>query len=365
MSYKISAFYFVYFACAGVFIVYFPPILRDIGYSPYQIGMIFASAPLARFLSPLLFLKYIKLDEKAFFSGLIGALLCTVALYIFIKNFYLVLVLVFLLGFFYSLVLPFIEVMALEAVGKEGSGTVRLFGSAGFIATALALGMLQDLDIDLFMASYIACIVGVVILGSILSKHISKPQVASGEFKVKHNYYIWLALIVGSIGLGIYYGFYSVYSLDLGLDSRQLSYIWSASVLAEILIFYVQSRFIKRFSLMNLMQFCLVTSSLRWILVFFYGDSFTAMISTHLLHAFSYALLHSSAIAYLNQHYVNKQLAQHFYSAMTGGLGILLGNYLGGLLYGDLVFLYATLFSILALILMILGTKYHRQQVKI
>ena len=360
MSYKIASFYFVYFACAGVFIVYFPPILRDIGYSPYQIGLIFASAPLARFLSPLLFLKYIKLDKKAFFSGLFGALLCTIMLYLTIEYFYLVLALVFLLGFFYSLVLPFIEVIALESMGKEQYGRVRLFGSAGFIATALLLGTVQ-LNIDLFMLAYILCIVATVILGITLSKYIQKPQIATGKFKVKHNYYIWLALIVGNIGFGIYYGFYSVYSLDLGLNSRQLSYIWSLSVLAEILIFYCQSRLVIGFNLISLMQFCLFASSLRWLLVFFYGDNFMIMLLTHLLHAFSYALVHSSAIAYLNQYYINKQLSQHFYSAMTGGLGILLGNYLGGLLYGKFVFLYSGLFTVLSLILISFGKTYHKK----
>ena len=71
MFFKLSAFYFFYFAAVGVYIIFLPKVLNDIGYNPFQIGVIFALAPLMRFLTPFLFLKHVKLNQTIFKSALL------------------------------------------------------------------------------------------------------------------------------------------------------------------------------------------------------------------------------------------------------------------------------------------------------
>lgn len=70
LFFNLSAFYFFYFAAVAVYIIFMPKVLHDIGYTPYEIGIIFALAPLMRFATPFLFLKHIKLDQKIFISAL-------------------------------------------------------------------------------------------------------------------------------------------------------------------------------------------------------------------------------------------------------------------------------------------------------
>ena len=70
LFFNLSAFYFFYFAAVGVYIIFLPKVLHDIGYSTFDIGIIFALAPLMRFITPFLFLKHIKLDQKMFKSAL-------------------------------------------------------------------------------------------------------------------------------------------------------------------------------------------------------------------------------------------------------------------------------------------------------
>ena len=39
---KLSGFYFFYFAAVGVYIIFLPKVLHDIGYSPTDIGIVLA-----------------------------------------------------------------------------------------------------------------------------------------------------------------------------------------------------------------------------------------------------------------------------------------------------------------------------------
>ena len=80
LFFNLSAFYFFYFAAVAVYIIFMPKVLHDIGYTPSEIGVIFALAPLMRFITPFLFLKHIKLDQNMFKTALylsvISCLMC-------------------------------------------------------------------------------------------------------------------------------------------------------------------------------------------------------------------------------------------------------------------------------------------------
>ena len=55
LFFNISAFYFFYFAAVGVYVIFLPKVLNDIGYSAFDIGIILAVAPLMKFAMPFLF----------------------------------------------------------------------------------------------------------------------------------------------------------------------------------------------------------------------------------------------------------------------------------------------------------------------
>ena len=70
LFFNLSAFYFFYFAAVGVYVIFLPKVLQDIGYSTFDIGIVLALAPLMRFLTPFMFLKHIKLNQKMFKTAL-------------------------------------------------------------------------------------------------------------------------------------------------------------------------------------------------------------------------------------------------------------------------------------------------------
>jgi PPP family 3-phenylpropionic acid transporter len=92
LFFNLSAFYFFYFAAVGVYIIFLPKVLHDIGYGTFDIGIIFALAPLMRFITPFLFLKHIKLDQKVFKIALFLSIISSVSFYLTIENFFLFLI---------------------------------------------------------------------------------------------------------------------------------------------------------------------------------------------------------------------------------------------------------------------------------
>jgi len=62
----IGAFYFFYFVLIGVYIIYLPKMLTQQGFSATQLGIIYAAAPMMRFLLPFLFRRFLSLDDRVY-----------------------------------------------------------------------------------------------------------------------------------------------------------------------------------------------------------------------------------------------------------------------------------------------------------
>ena len=129
----LAIFYFFYFGVVGIYIIFMPKVLTMVGYSASEIGIIFSSAPLIRFLLPFAFSLGLRLDLKNFKLALIIMLLSASSFYVTLYDFYLLILSNIGLGIGMSLTLPYIEVIALDLIGKERYGKIRLFGSVGFI----------------------------------------------------------------------------------------------------------------------------------------------------------------------------------------------------------------------------------------
>ena len=71
---------------------------------------------------------------------------------------------------------------------------------------------------------------------------------------------------------------------------------------------------------------------------------------TQSIHAFSFGLYHSSVIIYLYSLYENKKLAQQFMYGVAYGLGGFVGAIVAGAVYGEFLFIFSALFSLLSLI---------------
>lgn len=352
MIYKISAFYFFYFAAIGVYVMYMPSLLEELAYTPFEIGVIFAAGPLSRFIAPFFFVSWFHLNRHTFYAGLIVSALCSLLIYQFIGYFWILLGLMIVLGFFWSILLPFIEVLALEKIQKENYGKARLFGSVGFILIGLILGR-GALELDLSMQLYVFAIVATMTTGLMLGKYIDREIVREKvSFSLRGaRYFLWIALFLAQVGFGFFYNFFTIYELEHGIPLATISYFWTFGVLAEIVMFRWQ-RFAMRWELLTLMQVSVLLGAFRWLTIHLFPENITVLYLSQAIHAFNFALLHTASIAYINSVYKNRQLAQQFYVGLTFGLGAFVGSLLSGSLYGERLFLYAALITFVGYVLL-------------
>jgi len=332
----LSFFYLFYFAIIGVYVIFLPKVLSTIGYSANEIGIILAVGPLIKFLIPFAFTKFLSLNLHIFRIALYSIPLSSIALYLSINNFYLLLFTNILLGAGLSLILPYIEVIALEELKKERYGKIRLFGSLGFILVALVLvKFLSSNDIALYyliFLTYLTSFFGILI--ALSTKKLSKQENTKikNDISLGRDWRLWLSLILMQVSFGSFYNFFTIYETSYHISLQMTIYMWSFGVIIEILMLFFQARFLQ-YNLLNILQITIAITAFRWLLLFLYPEMISIVFFSQSLHAFSFALFHSATITYLYQLYNHKALAQQFFSGLTYGLGGFIGAIFAGYIY--------------------------------
>lgn len=348
--FNLSAFYFFYFAAVGVYIIFLPKVLHDVGYSTFEIGIVFALAPLMRFVTPFLFLKHIKLNQDVFKTALFMSIISSSMFYITLDNFYAFMLNNAILGVCLSLMLPFLEVSAIKHLGKERYGKSRLFGSIGFMFISLLLAKFltePHIALHYYLATNILTVVFALLLMRSDVEH--KAQQNSEEFSFLKYWPFWLSLFFMQMSFGGFYNFFTIYETDHGISLEMASYLWSFGVICEILMLYFQAPLLKN-NLLTIIKFCVAITVFRWIILFAYPDSLTITFISQSIHAFSFGLYHSAVIIYLYSLYEDKKLAQQFMYGVAYGLGGFIGAIIAGWVYGEFLFIYSALFALISFI---------------
>lgn len=353
MHLLLSAFYFFYFAIIGVYIIFIPKMLSISGYSASEIGIIFAAAPLVRFVVPFAFTKGLTLNAKTFNIALFIMLASSVSFYFSLHHFYKLLFSNIGLAIGLSLTLPYIEVVSLSLIGKEKYGKVRLFGSIGFVLVALVLvKVLSSADIALnFLLSLvvITSFVAYFIVKNTKQQETKKEEVHN-DINLLKDWKLWAGLTLMQVSFGAFYNFFTIYETDYGVSMDVTIYLWSFGVLAEIFMLFFQGRLL-RGNLLLILQITTFASAIRWFLIFMFPQNMGVLFFAQTLHALSFALFHTAAISYLFHLYKHKPLAQQFFSGITYGLGGFSGALLAGYiyeLYPKYLFLSSTFIALLA-----------------
>ena len=350
LFFNLSAFYFFYFAAVGVYVIFLPKVLQDIGYSTFDIGIVLALAPLMRFLTPFMFLKHIKLNQKMFKTALYLSVLSSASFYLTIENFYLFMINNALLGVCLSLILPYLEVTAISTLGKEKYGKSRLFGSIGFMIISLVLAKFLTQPYVAIHYYLVLNILTVIFAISLLKYDIEhKIEQNIEPFSFLKYWSFWMSLFFMQISFGAFYNFFTIYETQHKISLEMTSYLWSFGVICEILMLYFQAPLLKN-NLLTIIKFCVTITTLRWVLLYLYPDSLGVTFFTQSIHAFSFGLYHSSVIIYLYSLYENKKLAQQFMYGVAYGLGGFVGAIVAGAVYGEFLFIFSALFSLLSLI---------------
>jgi len=348
LFFKLSAFYFFYFAAVGVYVIFLPKVLLDIGYTTTNIGIVLALAPLMRFLTPFLFLKHVKLDQQLFKYVLLLSVISASLFYVTIESFYLFMLNNAILGVCLSLLLPYIELIAIKEL-KDKYGRSRLYGSIGFMLVGLVLAKYLTVPEVALHYYLVATLLTAVSAYSLLKYDEVELEANKNDekFSLLKYWPFWVSLFLMQVSFGGFYNFFTIYETDHGISLEMVSYLWAFGVICEVLIFYFQAPLLKR-NLLFMIKFSIAITSIRWFLLYLYPDSLTISFFTQSLHAFSFGLYHSAVILYLYQLYSNKKLAQQFMLGIAYGLGGFLGAIISGQFYGEYLFLYSSIIALIS-----------------
>lgn len=335
MSILLAIFYFFYFSVIGVYIIFLPKVLSMAGYTPSDIGIIFAAAPLVRFLVPFAFIKGLKINAKIFNASLLIMCLSALSFYFSLDNFYKLLLSNISLGIGLSIVLPYIELISLNYLGKERYGKIRLFGSVGFILVALVLVKFLSSP-DIALAYLLVLVLITALFGFVIAKKadtlLEKQSEHTNDINLLADWKLWLGLTLMQVSFGSFYNFFTIYTTDHGVSLDVTIYLWSFGVIVEIFMLYFQGALLRK-NLLLILQVTTFVTAVRWFLVFAFPDITAVLFLSQALHALSFALFHSAAISYLFYLYKHKSLAQQLFSGITYGFGAFMGALIAGYVY--------------------------------
>jgi PPP family 3-phenylpropionic acid transporter len=263
-------------------------------------------------------------------------------LYLFFFDFWPMLVITALYGMFFAPIISFLEAVTMDVLGKEKKsyGRIRAWGSISFIITVLILGKIIDLfSVDIILSLILAGSLVLAAISILVPAIKTKTQdlLAPGAGALLEKRVI-IFLCCGFLMLvshGAYYGFFSIHLENLGYGSTFIGIAWALASTAEILVMIKSEKIFGRFSLENVLFFSFLVAGVRWMILFFAGSAAVILLS-QILHAATYGTFHIASILYIDRLAPEqiKTIGQSVNNALTYGLGLMVGFFINGYVYG-------------------------------
>lgn len=343
---RLSAFYFFYYALLGGIAPYWGLFLQARGFGPAEIGQLMAILMLMRLAAPnfwgwladvgqcrLALVRAGSFLAFAFFSG-----------FLWLEGYWAYAFLMAGFSFFWTAVLPQFEVITLHNLGDQRHrySQVRLWGSVGFILTVAGLGYGFEQVSVTWLPLALLVVLGLIWCASLVPLAEPKDGRARGGWRgflatLKQRPVISFLGITFLLQLshGPYYTFYSIYLQEAGYGFDQVGLLWSLGVVAEVILFLFMHRVLAGLSLYTIILASLILTTLRWLLVPLFIDSGWLMMLAQLLHAFSFGAMHAASIEFVHRYFRDgyQGQGQALYSSLGFGAGGALGAFGSGYLY--------------------------------
>ena len=358
LSSFLGAYYFFYFALVGVYVIFMPKVLLELGYSPIEVGIIYAAAPFMRFLLPFVFRHYVSLTPNVYHLSLLFTFIGTLLFLQTVESFWVYLIANLLFGAAMGISLPYVETIALASLSRHHYGKVRLWGSLGFMGIALWLGKILSSPYEtLYYLSSMAFLT--LIFGAMLTRYDNTSHPVAQDdasFSLRKYWAFWASIFLMQVGFGGFYNFFTIYQTEHGVSLEMISWMWSFGVVCEIFMLYFQGPLLQR-NLLNILQFATLITAVRWMILYLFPDSLTLVFTSQSLHAISFALYHTAAITYVFSLYTQKKLAQQFFLGIAFGLGGSVGAILSGQIYGEHLFLVESIITFSAFVVLLIHQR--------
>ena len=339
---RLSGFYFFYFATLGVLVPYWGLYLQSIGFTPVDIGSLVAILMFSRIVAPLVWgwiadhregrMQVVRLASFLTVVAFAGAFLGTA--------FWWLAAVMLVFSFFWHASLPLLEVFVMRHTASHPGayGRVRLWGSIGFIVSVMALGPVVDLHGPWWvLPSLISLMAGIWLFSLTLPESEMKGSVEHpGPFRkvlLRPEVVAFLAAcLLMQVGHGPYYTFYSIYLVDFGYSKTVIGLLWALGVLCEIGIFLLMPRILAHLSLRRVLLASFFLAAVRWLLIGHFPQSLPILIVAQCLHAATFGSFHGAAMQLVHRFFTGRHQhrGQAIYGSLSFGIGGAVGSFYSG-----------------------------------
>jgi PPP family 3-phenylpropionic acid transporter len=344
---RLSAFYFFYFASLGALVPFWGLYLQDRGFTPLDIGQLMAILMATKIVAPNVW-GWIA-DRSGVRMPIVRlASLLSVAVFLGVfadGGFWTLALVMSLFSFFWNASLPQVEAVTFNHLRERirRYATIRLWGSIGFILTVAGLGqalewqgtdLVPRVVLGLYLGIWLASLAVPEAAGAVPAEHqgsilvrLRSPEVLAFLF----------ACFMMQASHGAYYAFYSIYLEGHGYSKTLIGGLWALGVLIEVLMFLVMHHLLQRFGARRVLIASLAVAVVRWLMIGGFPHELWILVLAQTLHAATFGTFHASAI-HLVHHYFTGRLqgrGQALYSSLSYGGGGALGSLISGYLWSD------------------------------
>lgn len=353
LSVKLGLFYIFQYAALASFTPYLTYYFQQKGFTYTQIGILLAISSLVGvFAQPAwgnITDKYLNNRVSLIASMLIAAL--AMAPFMLVNGFYAISIFMILLLCFQSPVMPLGDAYTYEVIEQHSEmqyGKIRLMGSIGYAVTAYLIGSLANkVGIQsAFISFSFLMVLGAITIASVSvrsktvrkrseSREGSESSEGSGiisQLKERRFLLLLAMTIVVNISFGINSNYVTILVGETGGNVADLGMLWFVLAMSELPVFFFSNRLMKKFGDINLILIGVGLFILRYFLSSL-CSSYIAVIAVQLLQSVTFPLFLIGILNYLNRTAPPnmRSSAMTLYSA-SGGIGIFIGNALGGVL---------------------------------
>jgi PPP family 3-phenylpropionic acid transporter len=340
---RLAAYYFTYFAYAGVLVPYFALYLEARGLSAPQIGWVLAMPPIARIFAPAFWGWVADRTQRpraiVVFSA--AALVVGYAALFRIGDAQGIAVVMLTLSVAAAGAMPIVESLALSTLGAQSGryGPVRLWGSVSFVLSVLLTGMWLDRAAPGTLLAIIwTLVLGVLASACLLPSHAGRAGSSPEPLRlwqllrqpeVLALFGACFCMVVAHSAL---YAFYSIHLSHAGYSKTVIGALWTLGVLAEIVVFVLLPRLMRRFSLRVLLLGSFLAAGLRFVVIGWAVDWVLLLAAAQLLHAATFGVYHAASVAMVYREFagVHQARGQALYTSTSYGLGGVAGTLLAG-----------------------------------
>jgi len=343
---RLSAFYFFYFASLGALVPYWGLYLESLGFDAVAIGSLMAILMATKVVAPnvwgwlgdrfghrMALVQLASLAALAAFSAIFG-----------LSGFWSIAVVMGLYSFFWNASLPQFEAVTFNYLGREVErySRIRVWGSIGFIVTVVGVGQWVDHASPAVVTWAVLATFGGVLLSSLLvadrphgDGHPAQGSIL-GVLKRSEVIAFFAAVFLMQMSHGPYYAFYTIYLQEWGYSKTAIGGLWGLGVLAEVTLFlFFMHRLLCRYRTRTILMASLALAGARWLLIGWLPEAIWAVVVAQLLHAASFGSFHASAIHMIHEYFKGKHQGrgQALYASMSFGAGGAAGTFASGFLW--------------------------------